>query len=76
MLDQFQEIELKFNDLERKMSDPEVISDQSKYQSILKKHAELQLGVDLYRKLKRIFLDIEDLNSMKDDPDMKDSIKE
>ncbi len=76
MLDQFQEIEFKFNDLERKMSDPEVISDQSKYQSILKKHAELQLGVDLYRKLKRVFLDIEDLNSMKDDPDMKDSIKD
>ncbi|MBA95377.1 MAG: peptide chain release factor 1 [Rickettsiales bacterium] len=74
MLDQFQEIELKFNDLERKMSDPELIADVKRYQSLVKQHSELKLGVELYRRLKLVLDDLSDLEELKDDPDMTDFI--
>ena len=74
MLDQFQEIELKFNDLERKMSDPELIADVKRYQSLVKQHSELKLGVELYRRLKLVLDDLSDLDELKDDPDMTDFI--
>ena len=74
MLDQFQDIEIKFNDLERKMSDPELIADIKRYQSLVKQHSELKLGVELYRRLKLVLDDLSDLDELKDDPDMTDFI--
>jgi len=72
MLDQFEEIELKFNDIERKMSDPELIADLDRYQSFVKQHSELKLGVDLYRRLKDVLSDLADLDELKDDPEMEE----
>mgnify|MGYP001242694774 CR=1 FL=1 len=74
MLDQFQDIEIKFNDLERRMSDPELIADVTLYQSLVKQHSDLKIGVELYRRLKVVLDDIGDLESLKDDPDMIDFI--
>ncbi|RAP26939.1 peptide chain release factor 1 [Candidatus Marinamargulisbacteria bacterium SCGC AG-333-B06] len=76
MLDQFQDIELKFNDLERKMSDPELIADLALYQSLVKQHSELKVGVDLYRRLKAVLADLEDLYDLKDDPEMKTYVEQ
>ena len=70
MLEQFQEIEHKFNDLERRMSDPEIISDQKKYQDILKEHSNLTVGVELFRELKKTLAELDDLASMVDDPEI------
>jgi peptide chain release factor 1 len=74
MLDQFEEIELKFNDIERKMSDPELIADLDRYQSFVKQHSELKLGVDLYRRLKDVLSDLDDLDELKDDPEMEEFV--
>ena len=74
MLDQFEEIELKFNDIERKMSDPELIADLDRYQSFVKQHSELKLGVDLYRRLKDVLSDLADLDELKDDPEMEEFV--
>ncbi len=76
MLEQFQEIEHKFNDLERRMSDPEIISDQKKYQDILKEHSNLTVGVELFRELKKTLAELDDLASMEDDPEMKEVVSE
>ena len=40
LLDKFEEIEFRFQGLERKMSDPEIISDQKTYQDLVKQHAD------------------------------------
>ncbi|MBH37454.1 peptide chain release factor 1 [bacterium] len=71
MLDQFQEIETKFNDLERQMSDPELIADIKRYQTLVKQHSDLKRGVDLYKRLKVVLNDLDDLNELKNDSDMK-----
>lgn len=76
MLDQFEEIELKFNDIERKMSDPELIADLDRYQSFVKQHSELKLGVDLYRRLKDVLSDLVDLDELKDDPEMEEFVSQ
>lgn len=74
MLDQFQDIEQKFNDIEQRISDPEIIADQKKYQELIKTHSELKEGVDLYRQLKSTLIEIDDLVSMEDDPEMKEYV--
>tara|TARA_B100000427_G_scaffold64329_1_gene50932 strand:- start:6274 stop:7329 length:1056 start_codon:yes stop_codon:yes gene_type:complete len=74
MLDQFQEIEHKFNELERKMSDPELIADVSLYQSLVKQHADLKTGVDLHKRLKIVLADLSDLDDLKSDPEMQDFV--
>ena len=76
MLDQFQEIEHKFNELERKMSDPELIADVRLYQSLVKQHAELKLGVDLHKRLKIVLADLSDLDDLKSDLEMQDFVEQ
>ena len=56
------------------MSDPELIADIKRYQSLVKQHSELKLGVELYRRLKLVLDDLSDLDELKDDPDMTDFI--
>ena len=76
MLEQFQGIEDTYNDVERRMSDPEIMADQTIYQDLVKKHAELEESVGLFRRLKTVIADIDDANGMKDDPDMKAYMEE
>ena len=76
MLEQFKEIELKFNDIERRMSDPEIIADQEKYQKIIKEHSSLKEGVELYRDLTKVISEINGANDLLTDPDMKEMAKE
>lgn len=49
IIEKFTEVVAKFEDLERQMSDPEVISDQPTYRKIVKKHAELSESVAVFR---------------------------
>ena len=76
MLEQFKEIELKFNDIERRMSDPEIIADQEKYQKIIKEHSSLKEGVELYRDLTKVISEINGANDLLTDPDMKEMAQE
>ena len=45
MLQKLEEVEFRFVEIERKLSDPEVISDQKKYQDLLKQHSAISLGL-------------------------------
>ena len=76
MLEQFKEIELKFNDLERRMSDPELMADQESYQKIVKEHSSLKEGVILYRDLIKVHNEIADAKELLSDSDMKEMAQE
>ncbi len=69
---QFQDLEDKFLSLERKMSDPEVISNQQQYQALVKEHSKLKEGVSLYSRYKKIAAELEDAKTLLLDPDMKE----
>jgi peptide chain release factor 1 len=76
MLEKFQSIENKFNDIERRMSDPEIISDQKKYQELIKQHAHLKEGVDLFRGYKKAIENIAESKELLNDPEMADLVHE
>jgi len=48
------EVEKDYQDLNKKISDPEIISDSNKYQKLLKKHARMKNIVDKYNDYKRV----------------------
>jgi len=76
MLQKLEEVEFRFVEIERKLSDPEVISDQKKYQDLLKQHSDIKPGIDLYREFKSVTSQIDDAKLLLSDPEMIDMAKE
>jgi len=72
--DKLDELVEKYQDLNKKLSDPEVINDSSKYQKLLKKHAKLKKIVEKYREYKEAKQGIEEAEEMLelDDPEMQE----
>lgn len=75
MLDRFVEIEEKFKDVERRISDPEVIANLPVYQELLKKHSELAEPVAAYGKYKNLQAELEQAKELLKDPDYKEMAK-
>ena len=50
----YDEIELQYEDVERQLSDPEVVSDQSKYKTLSQRYTELKEFVEKYRLFKSL----------------------
>jgi peptide chain release factor 1 len=67
MLDKLEFIEEKYEDLGHKISDPEVIGDQSLWQKLIKEHASLEPIVTTFREYKTILKGIEDSKAMLED---------
>ncbi|MBM7622883.1 peptide chain release factor 1 [Sporohalobacter salinus] len=64
------EAESRYEKLQKMLSDPEVINNQSKFQKLSKEHAELKKLVKKYRKYKELMAEIEEakeLLNMEDD---------
>jgi len=76
VLDKFEDILHRFADVERKMSDPEVISQQDTYQELVKKHSELKPAVDMFNRYKVVSTDLEGAKELLQDPEMKDMAEE
>ncbi|MBT6121464.1 peptide chain release factor 1 [bacterium] len=76
MLDKLEEIENQFVALEKKISDPEIITNIPVYQEHVKKHAELKDVVEIIRELKKTNQEITDLQEMLKDPEYKEFAKE
>lgn len=72
MLERLLQIESRYDELSRQMSDPALVSDQQQYQKITKQHRDLEEVVDSIRELKRIEQGIRDSKAMlsESDPDM------
>ena len=71
----YDEIELQYEDVERQLSDPEVVSDQSKYKT-LSQATELKEFVEKYRLFKSLHEQKQDAEELLNDEEMKDMAKE
>jgi len=69
MFEKLHEIEIRYDRLELEMSQPEVISDQRKYQAYLKEHGALLPIVAGYRAYKSVREEIAESRSLLNDPD-------
>ena len=70
ILEKFRSVVFKFEDIERRIVDPEIIADQTKYQEYIRQHSELKDIVQVYKDYERLVEDktgalelLEDLGS-------------
>lgn len=78
MLDKLQAIEDKFEDLERQISDPDVIANQSEWQKLTKAHSKLGSVVAKFREYKKVQQGLADTREMlkeKLDEDFRDMVQ-
>lgn len=79
MFDKLQEVERKFEKVERDLQRPEVANDQKKYQQLMREFSELQPIVVAYRKYAGIKKQIQDNKQLlidEKDEDLRDLAKE
>ncbi|HBM79777.1 MAG: peptide chain release factor 1 [Clostridiales bacterium] len=67
MLERLDFIEEKYNDLTKKISDPEVIANQQEWQKLMKEHASLEEIVQSYKEYKDVSKEIENDKEIIDD---------
>jgi peptide chain release factor 1 len=72
MFDRLEQIETRYEELGRQLADPEIISDQQKYQKTAKAHRGLEPIVEKYREYKQVKQGIADTTSMlgESDPEL------
>ena len=69
MFAKLENLERRFEDLERQLSSPDVLSDQERYVKMTRAHAELGQVVALFRRYKELHSQLEESRSMLNDPD-------
>ena len=74
MLKKLENVEKRYKELEKKLSDPEVIKKQNLYRELAREEAQLSKVVAAYRHYKKILEDIEGAQSLlqESDEDMKE----
>jgi len=79
MIEKLQVIEEKYLELEKKISDPEIINNNQEWQKLMKEHSNLQPIVEKFREYKRIIKTIEEAEELLDtnlDEDFEKLVKE
>ena len=72
----YDEIELQYEDVERQLSDPEVISDQKKYKQLSQKYTGHKSFVEMYREYRTLVQQKIDAEELLADPEMAQMAKE
>lgn len=68
MLEKLQDLEEKYEELNREMSDPAVLSDQDVYRKLAMAHAELEGIVQKYREYRQILEQLDEAEKMLEEP--------
>jgi peptide chain release factor 1 len=78
MLGKLKDIEKRFEDLEIKLSDPEIVGNRTEYQKIAKEHSDLREIVEAFRQYEKIDLQIKEDQKLleENDEELKEIIKE
>jgi peptide chain release factor 1 len=71
-------VEDRFLEVEKRLSDPDIIQNRGKYQKYTREHADLSKIVTVYRKYKKILMELdESMELLKDkDPDIKEMARD
>ena len=72
MFQKLEEVEKRYEEVTKKISDPEVISKQEEWKALMKEHAEIEPVVLKYREYRKANQAIEDAKAMLNDPEMKE----
>jgi peptide chain release factor 1 len=72
MLEKLQALEEKYEELNRQMSDPDVLSDPQTYKTLAKAHSDLGEIVGKYREYRQVLSDLDDAEMMAEEPQEAD----
>ncbi len=72
MFQRLEDVEKRYEDLTKKISDPEIIAAQVEWRNYMKEHAEIEAIVMKYREYKNTKRIMEEAKEMMSDPDLKD----
>ena len=72
MFEKLEAVEKRYEELTKMIADPEVISNQSEWQKLMKEHASIEDVVAKFREYKKVKKAMEDAEELMQDPDMKD----
>ena len=72
MLDKLEAVEARYEELNKLISDPEVISDQNAFKKYMKEQSGLVDVVEKYREYKKVKQNMDDAEEMMSDPEMKE----
>ena len=78
MLEKLKEIEVRYNELSDLLADSDILQNHARYTEIAKEHANLEEFMVPYQRLKAVLEEIEDHESMLEDPDpeMRDLVRD
>ena len=76
MIERLEAIDKNYNDINKELMNPDVLSDIKKTLELNKELAELKEPYDAYQKLKKIDADIESDKMVIDDPELGEMVKE
>ena len=72
MFQKLEDVEKRYEELNVKISDPEVISNQNEWKKLMKEHAEIADVVEKYREYKKVKQALEDAKAMLDDKELRE----
>ncbi|HOZ55092.1 MAG TPA: peptide chain release factor 1 [Clostridia bacterium] len=72
MFQRLEDVEKRYEDLTKKISDPEIIAAQGEWRNYMKEHAEIEPIVMKYKEYKNTKRIMEEAKEMMSDPDLKD----
>ena len=72
MFQKLDDVEKKYEDLTKKISDPEIIAAQTECKNYMKEHADLEPIVLKYREYKKVKQQLDEAKEMLNDPELKD----
>ncbi len=72
MFQKLEDVEKRYEELNSKISDPEVISQQNEWKKLMKEHSEITDIVEKYREYKKVKQSIEEAKAMLEDKELKE----
>lgn len=69
MFERVADIEVRFSEIEKALSDPEVVANREKYVGLMKERSEIEEVVNAYRERVRLLQELEENRAMLEDPD-------
>ena len=72
MFEKLEDVDKRFEEVSKKISDPEVIARQSEWQKLMKEHAAMVDVVEKYREYKKANKDLEQAKEMLNDKELKE----
>lgn len=72
MFEKLEAVEKRYEELTKLIADPEVISNQSEWQELMKEHASIEDIVIKFREYKKVKQNMEEAEELMQDPEMKE----